>query len=889
MPRSKNDKRRQQEDKERREREKKEKKEGKRRGDRERREEDRRKEAKEARKRGLSRLKAEGTTVFMWREQWEGETIEQMRAWDRPGRSSLLKKGPGFRPTPTEVAEEELEEGATRAILNMVYTIRNGVREGVKDAKKTASEEWEDSVGLKRGTFKRRKGELPKNLDEWQSRLEHELDRDVTLEQKGGGSRGNGDKTYGPQRAVANLRAFSQSWPMVEERVHMNQLGAEEEERRQKERSKRPQNVGKEEWDEMRELKNDEREFLWERADKGGASILVSREKWKEDARRHALDTSAYLPIQDFLGSLREKEGPEEDKRWIPGGVENGDKRREWRSSRDFTTGEEAWEINSEQDMIEMTLERLENYITSTMKGILPESIICDIVGRTRADPEWMRRGEGEVECAQREEQPGGLGEVDVKYRESLKAVALEVVYKLHKTPVKTRPIGRACASPMKQCELLVGSILVQILNELEEEEVERGGEGSILDNGRIFVRDLEKIAKGWDREQWWEREELEDQSIYLYTADVEALYPSLSIEYIIREIDTIFIHLIETKTGEEKEETSRLREMCLPLLIFMLEHQFLYVRSEGKKEEESKIWYWQHHGISIGSSASTGIANLVLKVGEMRMLKRLSQKEGEILYYKRYIDDIICLIQVPTGTVEQWKKDIEQELNNLDTEGGCVKVEGKGIEISRRARAGEDKGMSKELEFLDVLVQIGRTPGGFPFLETGVYRKESAADMYISSTSYHPQSLKVGMMRGEKIRYLTLCSTKARFEAAWSRFRTALETRGYSKSFVEGAGADITWEEREKIHKKMDLKRESRKKGEKEKMRGTPVIVPHKPGVDEWWQKCTRQGTVDLEGLEGGEKGFLPDRLLKCMKGTSKLSQMLGKKNKRQEEGEEK
>ena len=45
----------------------------------------------------------------------------------------------------------------------------------------------------------------------------------------------------------------------------------------------------------------------------------------------------------------------------------------------------------------------------------------------------------------------------------------------------------------------------------------------------------------------------------------------------------------------------------------------------------------------------------------------------------------------------------------------------------------------------------------------------------------------------------------------------------------------------------------------------------------------------MDLGGLEEGEKGFLPDRLLKCMKGTSKLSQMLGKKNKRQEEGEEK
>ena len=58
-------------------------------------------------------MKAEGTTVFMWREQWEGETIEQMRAWDRPGRSSLLKKGPGFRHMNQLGAEEEETSAST--------------------------------------------------------------------------------------------------------------------------------------------------------------------------------------------------------------------------------------------------------------------------------------------------------------------------------------------------------------------------------------------------------------------------------------------------------------------------------------------------------------------------------------------------------------------------------------------------------------------------------------------------------------------------------------------------------------------------------------------------------------------------------------------------------
>ena len=302
---------------------------------------------------------------------------------------------------------------------------------------------------------------------------------------------------------------------------------------------------------------------------------------------------------------------------------------------------------------------------------------------------------------------------------------------------------------------------------------------------------------------------------------------------------------------------------------------------------EEKKIWYWQHSGISIGSSASTAIANLVLKVGETRMLAELGKKVGKILHYKRYIDDIICMLEVPTGKVGEWVKDLEGHLNSLDSEGGCVKVEGKGIEISReRKEEGEEAEAPKELEFLDVLVKLGLTKGGFPFMETGIYRKSSAADMYIEAGSHHPKELKVGMMRGEKTRFLKLCSTEAEFKKAWKRFAKALESRGYTKEFVEKAGKGVEWEDRRVVHRRMEQRKEKKAQGKEEQEITTPVIVPHRPGVEQWWKECRSQGLVSLEKLGPEEKKYLPKKLTKCLKGTARLNQIL-RKGRDREEGE--
>ena len=80
-----------------------------------------------------------------------------------------------------------------------------------------------------------------------------------------------------------------------------------------------------------------------------------------------------------------------------------------------------------------------------------------------------------------------------------------------------------------------------------------------------------------------------------------------------------------------------------MTLLIFVLEHQFVYVLSDQSGENESKIFYWQLKGIRIVCSCE--IANLTMLRGERLMLRDLTEEGFQIPIYTRYVDDIYFII----------------------------------------------------------------------------------------------------------------------------------------------------------------------------------------------------------------------------------------------------
>ena len=101
-------------------------------------------------------------------------------------------------------------------------------------------------------------------------------------------------------------------------------------------------------------------------------------------------------------------------------------------------------------------------------------------------------------------------------------------------------------------------------------------------------------------------------------------------------------------------------------------------------------------------------------------------------------------------------------------------------------------------VEYLDLFLRLRQTQGKRR-IETSIFRKTAAADLYLHATSAHPEATKSGMIKGERIRFLlhrvrdinkfgvpikmislTLCSDEQAFDEAWRRFAAPLATRGY-------------------------------------------------------------------------------------------------------------
>jgi len=123
------------------------------------------------------------------------------------------------------------------------------------------------------------------------------------------------------------------------------------------------------------------------------------------------------------------------------------------------------------------------------------------------------------------------------------------------------------------------------------------------------------------------------------------------------------------------------------------------------------------------------------------------------------------------------------------------------------------------------------------------------------------------------------LCSQKTGFDKAWNRFAKALTGRGYTARQIKKAREDLDYTSRPSLIKKRKDKATDNSTEQKE-CPGVPIVVPHKPGVAQWWQDCKeRDLTIGLRGLQQAEIAYLPGKgMLKCLSGTDNLGKLLKK-----------
>jgi len=146
-----------------------------------------------------------------------------------------------------------------------------------------------------------------------------------------------------------------------------------------------------------------------------------------------------------------------------------------------------------------------------------------------------------------------GLGEIIKERRDKADITPIEVLMKLHKTPIASRPVGRALNSQMKTYEQLIGGILTQVLEDIEREREKQGKKRIVLNSTLPYAKIVEDINKAWE-EEFLAGKKL-DESVEILGYDVVALYPSLKLEFMLKEIDRAMVLRIETTRGKKRKE----------------------------------------------------------------------------------------------------------------------------------------------------------------------------------------------------------------------------------------------------------------------------------------------------------------------------------------------
>ena len=93
----------------------------------------------------------------------------------------------------------------------------------------------------------------------------------------------------------------------------------------------------------------------------------------------------------------------------------------------------------------------------------------------------------------------------------------------------------------MKIYEQLIGGILDQVLEDIEEERVRQGKKRIVLNSTLPCVKIIEDINNTWEKE-FLVGKKL-DEGVEILGYDVVTMYPSSKLEFMIREIDSINVY----------------------------------------------------------------------------------------------------------------------------------------------------------------------------------------------------------------------------------------------------------------------------------------------------------------------------------------------------------
>lgn len=168
---------------------------------------------------------------------------------------------------------------------------------------------------------------------------------------------------------------------------------------------------------------------------------------------------------------------------------------------------------------------------------------------------------------------------------------------------------------------------------------------------------------------------------------------------------------------------------------------------------------FLQKTGTAMGTPAAVVFANIFMFVLEN---KTVSKYANNILYYKRFLDDILLIVRKETA---------DHTMHSLSNMHPAIKLEFKRSQT--------------HADFLDIHMFKGTQFNETGILSTSVHQKLLNAYLYIPFCSFHSPKAKGAFIITELMRYVRLCSNRQDYVKIKQLFFQRLRARGYPANFL--------------------------------------------------------------------------------------------------------
>ena len=258
-------------------------------------------------------------------------------------------------------------------------------------------------------------------------------------------------------------------------------------------------------------------------------------------------------------------------------------------------------------------------------------------------------------------------------------------------------------------------------------------------------------------------------QTVYISTADVQALYPSIPREILVKSLTSAL--------NTCSDYTKTIKTTLINLIIYCLNNVILQYQDS---------FYKQNKGIVTGDNHSVSIANISLHF----IIRPISKILNKAVIFKRYIDDIIWITNA-------------QQTNLLIQDSLSTTFKNNGLKLSFQTINTDLQGNT--LEFLDVnhVVDPNSTAG---FYTTDFTKPTATNSLFLNGGSFHPMSIFKGILYGEAVRLRRLNERDSNYKYSVERLTEKCLKSGFPTKLVQkGRDLVLKWKNRFKPDTKND------------------------------------------------------------------------------------